>query len=209
MKEIDVDWADVTAREQALAEFHFMKKLNHPNIISVIEQFEDEQEEKIYIVMEYADGGDLSQRIREKKRLPVEQRCGFSEDQVISWSTSLICNSILRNVNLLVLVRLIQICFALRHVHSRKILHRDIKTPNIFLMHDNTVKVGDFGVARHLDNTFQHAQTQIGRCYCHGFILFRLVLFSFVLFCFVLIIIIIIIIITLFHGSLFTFDTLL
>jgi len=42
---------------------------------------------------------------------------------------------------------------ALKHVHDRKILHRDIKAQNIFLTKNNMIKLGDFGIARILRNT--------------------------------------------------------
>ena len=37
---------------------------------------------------------------------------------------------------------------ALKHVHHKKILHRDLKTQNIFLTSNGDVKIGDFGIAR-------------------------------------------------------------
>lgn len=58
-----------------------------------------------------------------------------------------------------------QICLALKHIHDRKILHRDLKTQNIFLTLNNTVKLGDFGVARDLGHTLAKARTQIGTPY--------------------------------------------
>lgn len=40
----------------------------------------------------------------------------------------------------------IEICDALRYIHSRDLIHRDIKSPNIFLTEDGTAKLGDFGL---------------------------------------------------------------
>ena len=54
------------------------------------------------IVMDYCDGGDLYRRINEQKGKL------FPEEQVLSW--------------------FVQVCFALKHIHDRKILHRDIKS---------------------------------------------------------------------------------
>jgi serine/threonine protein kinase len=65
----------------------------------------------------------------------------FSEQQVLDW--------------------LVQICLGLKHVHDRKILHRDIKSQNIFLTRNKTVKLGDFGIAKDLAHTYAKAKTQV------------------------------------------------
>ncbi|KAL6036298.1 hypothetical protein STEG23_024034, partial [Scotinomys teguina] len=59
----------------------------------------------------------------------------------------------------------VQICLALKHVHDRKILHRDIKSQNIFLTKGGTVQLGDFGIARVLNSTVELARTCIGTPY--------------------------------------------
>ncbi|XP_022450571.1 serine/threonine-protein kinase Nek1 isoform X4 [Delphinapterus leucas] len=59
----------------------------------------------------------------------------------------------------------VQICLALKHVHDRKILHRDIKSQNIFLTKDGTIQLGDFGIARVLNSTVELVRTCIGTPY--------------------------------------------
>lgn len=54
---------------------------------------------------------------------------------------------------------------ALEYIHGRKVLHRDIKSSNIFLTGNNTVKLGDFGISRVLENTWDVAQTCVGTPY--------------------------------------------
>ena len=56
----------------------------------------------------------------------------------------------------------IQISFALKHIHDKKIIHRDLKSQNIFLTKKGLVKLGDFGVAKNLQNTLKKASTLIG-----------------------------------------------
>ena len=59
----------------------------------------------------------------------------------------------------------VQICMALEYVHARRVIHRDIKTQNIFLTGNNTIKVGDFGISKVLESTTQVANTVVGTPY--------------------------------------------
>ena len=56
-------------------------------------------------------------------------------------------------------------CLGLKHVHDRKILHRDIKTQNIFMSAGGLLKLGDFGVSKVLASTWQLAATAVGTPY--------------------------------------------
>ena len=84
-------------------------------------------------------GGDLGQKIKEARGRY------FPEKQILDWFT--------------------QTCLALKHVHDRKILHRDIKAQNIFLTKTGIIKMGDFGIARVLNTTREYARTQVGTPY--------------------------------------------
>ena len=54
---------------------------------------------------------------------------------------------------------------AIKHVHDRKILHRDLKSQNVFLTRSNWVKLGDFGIAKVLEHTKAAAKTVVGTPY--------------------------------------------
>ena len=58
-----------------------------------------------------------------------------------------------------------QICLAIKHIHDRKILHRDLKSQNVFLTKQGIVKLGDFGIAKVLQSTVDHAKTIVGTPY--------------------------------------------
>lgn len=92
--------------------------------------------------MEFCDGGDLYSRIT------AQRGQFFAEEQVLNW--------------------LCQLALAVKHCHDRKILHRDIKSQNIFvtLAPGSTIlKLGDFGIAKALDSTAALARTCIGTPY--------------------------------------------
>lgn len=91
--------------------------------------------------MDYADGGDLYTKIAQHKRASKP----FTEEQVIYW--------------------FLQLALALKHIHSRRILHRDLKTQNIFLTSKGEVKIGDFGISRILQHTYDQIYTAIGTPY--------------------------------------------
>ena len=59
----------------------------------------------------------------------------------------------------------IQLSLGLNYLHQKKILHRDIKTKNIFIKDNLTVKIGDFGIAKILNSTSSYAHTFIGTPY--------------------------------------------
>ena len=50
---------------------------------------------------------------------------------------------------------LIQTASALEYIHARNVIHRDIKTQNLFLTGNNTIKMGDFGISKVLESTTQ------------------------------------------------------
>jgi NIMA (never in mitosis gene a)-related kinase len=140
MKIIDVSKMDRKQKEEALNEVTFLKAMRHPFIITYRESFMDKNR-YLCIVMDYAEGGDMYTKIAKQKKLGK----GFPEIQILDW--------------------FVQICLALKYVHGKKILHRDLKTQNIFLTGKGEIKIGDFGIARVLQNTYDCAQTAIGTPY--------------------------------------------
>ena len=53
----------------------------------------------------------------------------------------------------------------MKHVHDRKVIHRDLKTQNIFLTKEGNVKLGDFGIAKPLMLTLDKIKTVVGTPY--------------------------------------------
>ena len=131
---------DTKQREDAINEVHVLKAMRHPYIITYKESFMDKK--CLCIVMDYADGGDLYTKIANQKKIG---KVMYSEDQILDW--------------------FVQMALAIKHIHDRKILHRDLKTQNIFMTQTNQIKIGDFGIARVLQHTYDCAQTAIGTPY--------------------------------------------
>ncbi|CAL6005002.1 Kinase [Hexamita inflata] len=144
-----INTSDMTMqdREDALSEAILLRRFNHPNIVSYHDMFSDITH--IYIIMEYADAGDL-RRFVETRAL---YNLPLTEDHVLYY--------------------FVQMLLALKHVHDKRILHRDLKGQNIFLTSFKAadgqtriqVKLGDFGLAKVLLNPNSLAKSQAGTPY--------------------------------------------
>ena len=97
-------------------------KISSPYVVGVIDA--DEQDQTPYIVLEYIDGPNLKQRIREVKRLDIPEAIAFA----------------------------IEIARGLEAAHERQIVHRDVKPQNVLLDEDGAARVTDFGIARQLND---------------------------------------------------------
>ncbi|XP_058028638.1 serine/threonine-protein kinase Nek4 isoform X3 [Ahaetulla prasina] len=138
IKRLNLKHASSRERKAAEQEAQLLSQLKHPNIVTYRESWEGD-DGLLYIVMGFCEGGDLYHKLKEQKGqlLP--------ESQVVEW--------------------LVQIAMALQYLHEKHILHRDLKTQNVFLTRSNIIKVGDLGIARVLDNQHDMANTLIGTPY--------------------------------------------
>ncbi|KAG2435593.1 hypothetical protein HYH02_011885 [Chlamydomonas schloesseri] len=130
---------DEKARADTLTEAKVLAQFNHVNIVHYYECVLENG--VLNIVMEYANGGDLAAAIQRRQA----EKKPFSEDEIMFW--------------------FVQIVLALYHVHGRNVLHRDLKSQNIFIAEGNLLKLGDFGIARVLNSDTELARTVIGSPY--------------------------------------------
>ncbi|XP_041870223.1 serine/threonine-protein kinase Nek5 isoform X1 [Corvus kubaryi] len=138
IKEINLTKMPVKEKEASEKEVILLAKMKHANIVTFYASLQEKN--KLYIVMEYCDGGDLM------KRINMQHGVLFDEDQILSW--------------------FVQISLGLKHIHDKKILHRDVKAQNVFLSNNGKVaKLGDFGIARQLNSTTEFAHTCVGTPY--------------------------------------------
>ena len=122
-------------RQNSLNEIRLLASINHKNIISYKESFYNEENQTLNIILEYADDGDLQTKIISKKKFG----CFFEEKTI--WSI------------------FIQMVKGLNELHKKKIIHRDLKSANIFLMKNGVCKLGDLNVAKVVENGLLRTQT--------------------------------------------------
>ncbi len=119
----------------SLNEIRVLASINSKFVVNYKEAFLDEKDSTLCLVMEYADRGDLSNRIKEQKK----KGKYFNEKDI--WRV------------------FIQLVKGLKALHDLEILHRDIKSSNIFLFSDGTAKLGDLNVCKILSkNILGHTQ---------------------------------------------------
>lgn len=127
LKKIPLSCLKSRNKKDTLKEVMILRKLKHQHIIRYYHSFVEN--DALYILMEYADGGDLHTLMRkhrgDKKPIPEKElwRYGY------------------------------EISLGVEYLHKNNILHRDIKSLNIFLTKDNTVKIGDLGVSKIISGT--------------------------------------------------------
>ena len=130
-----VDFSNISEikQTQALKEVELLNQVSHPHIIKYYDSVI--QNHMLYILMEYAAGGDLQKKLN---RYKVSKR-HIEEGQIWLWAY--------------------EISMGLKYLHKHKILHRDIKCMNIFLDKNNRVKIGDLGLSKILNDKETHTST--------------------------------------------------
>lgn len=139
MKTIDMSAMDRKQRRDAINEVRVLSCLKHPYIVSYRESFSENS--TLAIVMDYADGGDLYQRVGRTRKAGQS----IPERQIVRWFT--------------------EASLALKYMHDKHVLHRDLKSQNLFLTASDRLRVGDFGISKVLENTAAFAKTAIGTPY--------------------------------------------
>jgi NIMA (never in mitosis gene a)-related kinase len=135
LKKVILKKLNTKEKSNALNEIRILASITHPNVISYKEAFFDDDSESLCIVMEYADGGDLYQKILDHKK----RQTYMSENFL--WHI------------------LIKLTRALKALHDLNIMHRDLKSANVFLTKDGKVKLGDLNVSKVAKEAMNHTQT--------------------------------------------------
>lgn len=119
-------------RERARAEGRLLISLRHPNLIEVYDAGVTERG-SVYIVMERLEGRSLRALSARLRKLSVVEALPIG----------------------------IQIARGVLAAHARRVVHRDLKPDNIFVLPDGTIKVLDFGIAKYLEQSFHTTQKRI------------------------------------------------
>ena len=135
LKSVQISKLSPVERQNSLNEIRLLASINHKNIISYKESFYNEENHTLNMILEYADDGDLQTKIISKKKFG----CFFEEKTI--WSI------------------FIQMVKGLNELHKKKIIHRDLKSANIFLMKNGVCKLGDLNVAKVVENGLLRTQT--------------------------------------------------
>ena len=122
-------------KQNALNEVRILASVKSTFVISYKEAFIEESESSLCIVMEFADQGDLFQKITQFKKM------GVLIEEVDIWRI------------------FIQMTKGLKALHDLKILHRDMKSANIFLFSDGSAKIGDLNVSKVARKGLGYTQT--------------------------------------------------
>ena len=139
LKVIKLEGIPRKEREACRHEVTLLQKMMHPNIVGFKESFLAKNGRELCIVMTFCDGGDLSDRLKQNKRRP------FEESQILHW--------------------FVQMALGLHFMHNKRVLHRDIKTQNIFLLGNGRLVLGDLGISKVLAGPTSFARTAIGTPY--------------------------------------------
>jgi 5'-AMP-activated protein kinase catalytic alpha subunit len=113
---------DVNDVERVAREIHILKMIRHPNIIQLYEIIETPKQ--LYLIMEYASGGELFDFIVKSQRVKEPLACRFFH----------------------------QIIAGVEYLHKLNIVHRDLKPENLLLDHNQNIKIVDFGLSNMYKN---------------------------------------------------------
>ena len=136
LKTVFMEKLNKKEQENSVNEVRLLASISHPNVIGYKEAFWDEKNSSLNIIMEYADDGDLQTKIIKKKK----EKKYFNENLIWLYS--------------------IQMIEGLKALHDKKIMHRDLKSANIFLTKNkHQCKLGDMNVSKVIKEKFLTTQT--------------------------------------------------
>ena len=132
LKKVNIIKLTSKERQNSLKEVNFLSEIKDPNVIGYEESFYDKNFNHLFLIMEYAPYGDLSKILQKRKKT----KDYFTENELLNMY--------------------LQIASGLKAIHAKQIIHRDLKSANIFITqktkYDELIlKIGDFNVSKKID----------------------------------------------------------
>lgn len=121
--------------ERVTREIHILRRIRHPHIIQLYDIIETKKQ--LFLITEYASGGELFDYIVARQKLTEKEACRFFQE-IIS---------------------------GVEYIHKLSIVHRDLKPENLLLDYNNSIKIIDFGLSNTYKEG-EHLKTACGSpCY--------------------------------------------
>ena len=124
LKKVDMSRLNNKEKENSLNEVRILASVNCENVVSYKDAFYDTESNSLCIVMEYADDGDLESKINKNEKL----KQIFPEEEIWRIFTGM--------------------ALGIKSLHDKNIMHRDLKSANIFLNKNGDAKIGDMNVSK-------------------------------------------------------------
>jgi NIMA (never in mitosis gene a)-related kinase len=135
VKRIEIKPAQKKELESIKNEDQILSKIKSEHVVRYFDSFQDK--DSFNIIIEFCEGLDLRNFINEYR----ENKNVINENLIFCF--------------------ILHICLGLKEIHDQNLIHRDLKPDNLFITGDNTIKIGDFGISKQLQNENECAKTQI------------------------------------------------
>lgn len=136
IKKVGLSSLDDNTIQSAMSEVNVLRQLSHLHIIAYFDAFIED--DHLNLILEFADGGDLAGAVAKRR----EEQKPYGDSEALQV--------------------LAQCLLALKYLHAKYIIHRDVKSQNVFLTKSKHVKLGDFGISKVLEHTAACAGTLVG-----------------------------------------------
>ena len=135
LKKVSFSQLSQKEKSNSLNEIRILASIHNKHVIAYKDAFYDSTSNSLCLIMEYAECGDLEKLIHHH----IKTKTYFNEHEILSI--------------------FIQITKGIKSLHDNNIMHRDIKSANIFMFKNDLIKIGDLNVSKIIKSNLKHTQT--------------------------------------------------